>query len=125
MFIFFFFFFQAEDGIRDLYVTGVQTCALPISSEERSAIFSVLVPHTGAVVEAAWQLLRHLPYQTDWHRKAFRAPTHEQAHRTKRLTWVRGIIPQLARYREKDLAWFAAWAPYLASYHTGHSVSFL
>src|SRR6267378_6796406 len=32
----FFFFFQAEDGIRDLYVTGVQTCALPIllSGEE-------------------------------------------------------------------------------------------
>src|SRR6266496_5627528 len=31
VFFFFFFFFQAEDGIRDLYVTGVQTCALPIS----------------------------------------------------------------------------------------------
>ena len=31
MFIFiFFFFFQAEDGIRDRLVTGVQTCALPI-----------------------------------------------------------------------------------------------
>src|SRR5256886_13473803 len=29
-----FFFFQAEDGIRDLTVTGVQTCALPISSSE-------------------------------------------------------------------------------------------
>src|SRR5205823_11606719 len=28
----FFFFFQAEDGIRDKLVTGVQTCALPISS---------------------------------------------------------------------------------------------
>src|SRR6266853_3921180 len=28
--MFFFFFFQAEDGIRDLTVTGVQTCALPI-----------------------------------------------------------------------------------------------
>src|SRR2546430_3305102 len=27
----YFFFFQAEDGIRDLTVTGVQTCALPIS----------------------------------------------------------------------------------------------
>src|SRR5436305_333069 len=27
---FFFFFFQAEDGIRDADVTGVQTCALPI-----------------------------------------------------------------------------------------------
>src|SRR2546427_679847 len=29
------FFFQAEDGIRDLTVTGVQTCALPISSRKR------------------------------------------------------------------------------------------
>src|SRR6266404_7053579 len=29
--MFFFFFFQAEDGIRDKLVTGVQTCALPIS----------------------------------------------------------------------------------------------
>src|SRR6266496_2663419 len=28
--LFCYFFFQAEDGIRDLYVTGVQTCALPI-----------------------------------------------------------------------------------------------
>src|SRR5215467_15276112 len=28
-----FFFFQAEDGIRDYKVTGVQTCALPISAE--------------------------------------------------------------------------------------------
>src|SRR2546421_5310507 len=34
-----FFFFQAEDGIRDLIVTGVQTCALPIfaSSDRKSA----------------------------------------------------------------------------------------
>src|SRR5207248_6305087 len=32
LFVFcFFFFFQAEDGIRDRTVTGVQTCALPIS----------------------------------------------------------------------------------------------
>src|SRR5207253_4653391 len=29
-FVDFFFFFQAEDGIRDGHVTGVQTCALPI-----------------------------------------------------------------------------------------------
>src|SRR3989449_2791123 len=31
--MFFFFFFQAEDGIRDVAVTGVQTCALPISRD--------------------------------------------------------------------------------------------
>src|SRR5207302_7391493 len=31
------FFFQAEDGIRDFHVTGVQTCALPISGGRRAA----------------------------------------------------------------------------------------
>src|SRR2546430_13741919 len=38
-----FFFFQAEDGIRDLTVTGVQTCALPISTP--SCIGMVLLSH--------------------------------------------------------------------------------
>src|SRR5437868_15492318 len=32
---YFFFFFQAEDGIRDRNVTGVQTCALPISARHQ------------------------------------------------------------------------------------------
>src|SRR6266498_5898899 len=36
-----FFFFQAEDGIRDADVTGVQTCALPISSRALAFTFSV------------------------------------------------------------------------------------
>src|SRR5688572_31693055 len=34
----FFFFFQAEDGIRDLTVTGVQTCALPIFQRAVAAL---------------------------------------------------------------------------------------
>src|SRR2546430_12366458 len=34
-----FFFFQAEDGIRDLTVTGVQTCALPIYKTRRLAAY--------------------------------------------------------------------------------------
>src|SRR6266496_6155987 len=43
----FVFFFQAEDGIRDLYVTGVQTCALPILLTDavpglRSRVFSAI-----------------------------------------------------------------------------------
>src|SRR5687768_798478 len=42
---FFFFFFQAEDGIRDVAVTGVQTCALPI-----------YVP--GTTNEALWNVIR-------------------------------------------------------------------
>src|SRR5258708_12871369 len=32
------FFFQAEDGIRDDLVTGVQTCALPITNKSREAL---------------------------------------------------------------------------------------
>src|SRR2546422_5646745 len=36
MFRLLFFFFQAEDGIRDVAVTGVQTCALPISRRRRA-----------------------------------------------------------------------------------------
>src|SRR6266511_5701034 len=39
-----FFFFQAEDGIRDFHVTGVQTCALPISH-------LVPVPEVGSPAE--------------------------------------------------------------------------
>src|SRR3712207_7162941 len=35
-----FFFFQAEDGIRDIGVTGVQTCALPISGLTGAAVAS-------------------------------------------------------------------------------------
>src|SRR5205085_8953435 len=39
------FFFQAEDGIRDLTVTGVQTCALPISGAVPEQQFSTLIPY--------------------------------------------------------------------------------
>src|SRR5256886_15815673 len=39
----FFFFFQAEDGIRDLTVTGVQTCALPIYEKEIAAGLALLL----------------------------------------------------------------------------------
>src|SRR2546430_6698444 len=42
------FFFQAEDGIRDLTVTGVQTCALPISSGTMNNLtIGGLDPRTG------------------------------------------------------------------------------
>src|SRR5690625_7094178 len=61
------FFFQAEDGIRDGHVTGVQTCALPISTAKaaesteqaqrarlQSRVFSVMQyrehPETGEVM---------------------------------------------------------------------------
>src|SRR2546427_6558773 len=44
----FFFFFQAEDGIRDLTVTGVQTCALPICIKrgDRPQVVDLLILET-------------------------------------------------------------------------------
>src|SRR5215471_21060672 len=45
-----FFFFQAEDGIRDLYVTGVQTCALPILSWQMKRFWDeAMFDHWGKV----------------------------------------------------------------------------
>src|SRR3989475_623070 len=44
--VLFFFFFQAEDGIRDLTVTGVQTCALPICSTWTSPSCTPTCPRT-------------------------------------------------------------------------------
>src|SRR2546422_1227518 len=44
----FFFFFQAEDGIRDVAVTGVQTCALPILGHPAT------VHDDGATVDRHW-----------------------------------------------------------------------
>src|SRR5207237_4719095 len=42
--LFFYFFFQAEDGIRDSSVTGVQTCALPISNVRVIAVVTACPP---------------------------------------------------------------------------------
>src|SRR2546421_9532318 len=52
----FFFFFQAEDGIRDLIVTGVQTCALPIYLGERFGRERVL--GLAVITDAAYEALR-------------------------------------------------------------------
>src|SRR6266436_2298624 len=46
-----FFFFQAEDGIRDVAVTGVQTCALPISRDGIEAL--------GFLAAGPWDLIGH------------------------------------------------------------------
>src|SRR2546422_9541055 len=62
---FFFFFFQAEDGIRDVAVTGVQTCALPISRRiESNPLWNFIYggsPGDPCDVEAAAESLREIP----------------------------------------------------------------
>src|SRR6266545_5342474 len=75
-FFYLFFFFQAEDGIRDKLVTGVQTCALPISPPVRKtaspptalhpqqAYAPALIFQTAYVALAAAPLLRQRPSLT-------------------------------------------------------------
>src|SRR5690606_40029504 len=64
-----FFFFQAEDGIRDFHVTGVQTCALPISASLAacSAALALCEPITFTAGRAACSSFI-------WANSSFRAP---------------------------------------------------
>src|SRR5688500_20394500 len=55
-----YFFFQAEDGIRDYKVTGVQTCALPIYGGERGEHAAADVLETEDVVERRRRLDREV-----------------------------------------------------------------
>src|SRR6516162_10993940 len=56
-FLLFFFFFQAEDGIRDYKVTGVKTCALPIFSGLQSTVRREAQP-AGLIAAPEWHWCR-------------------------------------------------------------------
>src|SRR2546428_4183171 len=56
--VFSYFFFQAEDGIRDLIVTGVQTCALPIWISQGSLYPS---SQRASNVQATWLRVKARP----------------------------------------------------------------
>src|SRR6185503_20304840 len=58
----FFFFFQAEDGIRDVAVTGVQTCALPIS---------VAPGHTSPFGSRRWFWYGAICSRAHWKKRSF------------------------------------------------------
>src|SRR5690606_40604267 len=51
------FFFQAEDGIRDFHVTGVQTCALPIFASSESALCRAGVTSAARAIALGARLL--------------------------------------------------------------------
>src|SRR2546422_6212361 len=91
-----FFFFQAEDGIRDVAVTGVQTCALPISA---SAMKQWQLP------EEQW--MRY--YRPDLDRaKRLMADAGQAGGFTVKL----GVIPTRSEERRVGKECRSRWSPY-------------
>src|SRR5256885_8962189 len=85
----YFFFFQAEDGIRDYKVTGVQTCALPISPRRRRP--ALLVRHLrtegrpGGGEDEAGARGRHCPVRCESARTPGEARHHARRSEERRV----------------------------------------
>jgi hypothetical protein len=100
--------YELTEGMRLKQVERLE--ALDRADQER--IFDSLLPGLGAAVWSAWQLFPRLPYQNSYDRKAFRAPNAAEIVRKPRLRWLDDLLRTVASY-EPDVAWLAAWAPYL------------
>src|SRR5690625_7081224 len=79
-----YFFFQAEDGIRDGHVTGVQTCALPISAPDPLALMHHRVQLAAQVLQipalriCEWALARTIEALL-WQLETFTDPARRTA----------------------------------------------
>src|SRR5207253_6431320 len=67
MLLFLFFFFQAEDGIRDGHVTGVQTCALPIFARPASRSTARSSPTSPSAIPSRLSSSRRSPSRRSDH----------------------------------------------------------
>src|SRR2546426_11174437 len=95
--LFIIFFFQAEDGIRDYKVTGVQTCALPISPE-----LAVSHPLTGRVARRVLRSL-DLPIQLRRRRALHATTARRAAHAACAAVPQRRRAPLFERARRQGL----------------------
>src|SRR2546429_8283312 len=96
-----YFFFQAEDGIRDVAVTGVQTCALPISvsAEGKLQVELAQLEYNLPRMRGMWKHLERLGGGV-----GTRGPGESQLETDRRLarrriTILRGRLKQLSRQR--------------------------
>src|SRR5207247_5570945 len=84
-----FFFFQAEDGIRDPLVTGVQTCALPILNARRRVSPSDVTRLRAFIRDAVYADDKIMEYIVRLGR-ATRAPRSEERRVGKECGWRGG-----------------------------------
>src|SRR2546430_6833054 len=95
-----FFFFQAEDGIRDLTVTGVQTCALPI--------FNVMILEKALTLE-----LQHFE-DSEFYDKLTRARREASTRPLSLVTRTFGLVQNGVRSEERRVGkeCRSRWSPY-------------
>ncbi|BAU14354.1 hypothetical protein LEP3755_49010 [Leptolyngbya sp. NIES-3755] len=80
--------------------------------EDPAPVFECLFPKFASTVNEAWKLHNQLPYQVGYYRRSFRAPNHPQFQSYRQYNWLLDLIGAVTGY-DQDLAWFAAWFPYL------------
>jgi HEAT repeat protein len=89
----------------------------------RRRLFAVLFPKLGDSVEAAWQLIGRLPYQTGHARKAYRISGRQYvANRAANL--LEGLSGGVSSF-EQDITWWAAWAGHDTKYGIAETMGIL
>src|SRR2546422_5338224 len=112
-----FFFFQAEDGIRDVAVTGVQTCALPISISAPGVNIAAARATTGIVINTFFAVdLARLGTDAAWYAVASgtsMATPHVSGTAALMLEANPGLTPdQVKALLESSATPMSGYAPY-------------
>ena len=96
---------QRRDSWRDMETVST------LSSPDRRQLFVAIFPQIAAYVDAAYDLMLQLPYQSGYTRRAFRSAQLPH-HTSKRGQWVYSLLGITQAY-EQPLDWYATWSPYI------------
>src|SRR5688500_2522430 len=83
-----------------------------LSEGDLEAMLGALFGRIAPQVAVGYRALYSRPYQTDYARKAFRAPNLPRATQDARFYWLHQLLRSVGPY-DHDIAWFAVWASYL------------
>ena len=88
-------------------------CAIDsLDERDRRRLFQALFPPIAKEVEASWLLQREMPYQSGFHRRAFRSPGHPENSLRTRADWLQALLRLVLPYRY-DLEFLIAWGAHL------------
>src|SRR5258706_3198424 len=96
------FFFQAEDGIRDWSVTGVQTCALPISYREEWSPEELAAIGVERARRFGWDLVKFQPRASTF-AEAFGSVYHPSGHRLRGPVLIKPAVADLDAWSSVQL----------------------